>query len=1059
MPFVKHTLLGAALAALCAVPTPGEAAETRLNGHLFTLPAGFEIELVARAPLVDRPISLAMDDLGRLYVTDSSGSSDKGPTQYERKDHRVVRLEDTDGDGRFDKSLVFADRMMFPEGALFHGGSLYVAAPPQIWKLTDTDHDGVADRREVWFDGKTLTGCANDLHGPFLGRDGWIYWAKGAFAQQTYTLEGGKPFSTRAAHLFRARPDGTGIEPVMTGGMDNPVDIAFSAGGERFFSTTFFQNPAGGRRDGLIHAIYGGVYGKPHDVLDGHARTGELMPVLVHMGAAAPCGLATYDSVGMGDDWRGNLLACYFNLRKVVRHELLPEGATFRTRDTDLLASDHVDFHPTDVHEDADGSILIVDTGGWYKICCPTSQLAKADVLGAIYRIRRRGMARAADPRGLSIAWAQRTPVELTALLDDARPAVQQRAIAELGARGDAGVTALSRIVGRGEADRSRVQAVWALTRIEGEAARRAVRAAITRGSDDTRLAAIHSAALWRDRAAAPQLLSALGSTGAVARAAAEALGRMGDEKAVPRLLAAAEGVAQAPDGAARRVLEHSLTYALIEIGRPAAVRTALQRALPAAQREAVRQGVGTGSTQELQWRMVLIALDQMPGGELKPEEVLPLLASPRPGLKATATWIVEHRPEWGGALAGQLGKRLADESSNPAAMAELELLLTRLAPSPAVQDLLASSLVDDRLPDACRGLVLRAMGAAGLRETPPRWHAALLPMLATAKGELLRGAVATARALPPSKPSAAEMGTALTKVGRQMTAPAPVRLDALAAAPALDEVEGPLFHFLQSHLDPGSPLLSRAAAAQVLAKAKLSPGQLLELAARMKTVGPLEAPRLLPAFERSPSEPLGLILVAALKQSSGLRGLRADLLRPLLAKYPPRVREAAEGLVQALHTDAAAQAARLDALLAKWPVGDVRRGQVVYLSTKAACSACHAQGYLGGRLGPDLTNLGKVRTDRDLLESIIFPSASFVRSYESFSVATHEGEEVTGILRKDGPDEVVLATGPESEARIPRGKITGMRPGVVSLMPAGMDGILSTQELADLIAFLRAPR
>src|SRR5438046_1216143 len=206
----------------------------------LTGPPGFQVERAAGPPLVDRPIVADFDEQGRLYVAEWSGSNDKVEKQLQEKPHRILRLEDTDGDGRFDKRTVFADRMMFPEGTLWFDGSLYVAAPPSIWKLTDTDDDGVADRREEWFKGSTLTGCANDLHGPYLGPDGWIYWCKGAFAKQTYEVvgnslrvipDGAKPektWSTRASHIFRCRPDGSGLEVVMTGGMDNPVDVVFT---------------------------------------------------------------------------------------------------------------------------------------------------------------------------------------------------------------------------------------------------------------------------------------------------------------------------------------------------------------------------------------------------------------------------------------------------------------------------------------------------------------------------------------------------------------------------------------------------------------------------------------------------------------------------------------------------------------------------------------------------------------------------------------------------------------------------------------------------------------
>ncbi len=383
--------------------TTARAADVTVDGRAFKVPDGFVIERVAGPPLVDRPITADFDEQGRLYVTDSSGSNDPVQQQLAKKPHRIVRLEDTNGDGVFDKRTIFADKMMFPEGTMWLDGSLYVAAPPSIWKLTDTDNDGVADQRVEWFKGKTLTGCANDLHGPYRGPDGWIYWCKGAFAQQTYERPGKPPFVTRASHIFRCRPDGSGLEPVMTGGMDNPVDVVFTPGGERIFSTTFLQHPGNGRRDGLIHAVYGGIYGKVHDVIfdKQHKWTSpEVMPVLVHLGPAAACGLQRYESDSFGKDYVDNIFACCFNLHKVTRHILKPEGATFSTIDEDFVTAPDLDFHPTDVIEDADGSLLIVDTGGWYKLCCPTSQLPKPDVLGGIYRVRRKDGPVVADARG-----------------------------------------------------------------------------------------------------------------------------------------------------------------------------------------------------------------------------------------------------------------------------------------------------------------------------------------------------------------------------------------------------------------------------------------------------------------------------------------------------------------------------------------------------------------------------------------------------------------------------------------------------------------------------------
>src|SRR5207249_10871046 len=135
-------------------------------------------------------------------------------------------------------------------------------------------------------------------------------------------------------------------------------------------------------------------------------------------------------------DYQDNLFACLFNLHEVTRHVLEPSGATFKVHDSDFLVSSNPDFHPTDVLEDADGSLLVVDTGGWYKLCCPTSQLSKPDVLGAIYRVRRKGAPKVEDPRGLKLAWGKMKADELVKLFDDERPAVCNRAIEEFAKTG-----------------------------------------------------------------------------------------------------------------------------------------------------------------------------------------------------------------------------------------------------------------------------------------------------------------------------------------------------------------------------------------------------------------------------------------------------------------------------------------------------------------------------------------------------------------------------------------------------------------------------------------------
>jgi putative membrane-bound dehydrogenase-like protein len=1010
-------------------------AELRIGAPQFTLPDGFEIELVAGPPLVDRPIAAAFDEQGRLYVSDSSGSNAKTDQQLIDRPHRIVCLEDSDGDGRFDRSTVFADKLMFPEGVMWRDGSLYVGAPPSIWKLTDTDGDGVADQRVEWFQGKTLGGCANDIHGPYPGPDGLIYWCKGAFAEQTHKRSSRPAIKDRASHIFRCRSDGSDFDSVMAGGMDNPVDVAFTREGEAIFTSTFLDLSGDGKRDGLGHAVYGGVFPKVNDVVNDVIRTGDLLPVMTHFGPGAPCGFTRVESSALGEGYRDSFFACLFNLHKVTRHVLEPVGATFRTHDSDFLVSNNTDFHPTDVIEDADGSLLIIDTGGWYKLCCPTSQLAKPDVLGAIYRVRRKGAPRVDDPRGLKLEWSKLAAAELTALLSDARPAVIERATAQLAKQGESAVAALGTFAAKTAASSSRECALWALARISGGSARAAVRALLDDPDMSVRQTAAKIAGLWRDAQARDRLLAQVAVKDApphLRRAAAEALGRIGDGRAVPALLAAA---ADHPDD---RFFEHTLIFALIEIADPKATAEGLRETNISPMR-----------------RAALIALSEMGGAALPAGSVMPLLGSPDPVLKETALWIAGRHAEWGGELAGLFRQRLEDPALPEAERTELESLLAGMAREPAVQQMALLVLREGKA--AAQTTVLRVLARAELKVFPEEWIDGTSSLLSAKETALASAAVDAANHFVGHK-EGARLAPLLLAVARDASRSEALRLSALAALPAgAIPGEAALFDLLRAQLDRAKPAVTRTAAAAALARAKLDDAQRALLIDLLAQAGPLEFARLLPTFERALPEALGRRFLDALQAAPALAASQPQALRAVFAKLSPNLQPDADALLSRLNLDTAQQRARLDAIAADLPPGDVRRGQLIFNSAKTACTVCHAMGYLGGKLGPDLTSIGQVRNERDLLEAVVFPSASFVRSYEPMVVRMKNGTEFSGIVRGESADAITLAIGPGVNQSLSRPEIAEMRPGSTSLMPQGFDQMLTRQELSDLVTFLKA--
>ncbi len=996
------------------------------------VPPGFTVERVAGYPLVDHPMMGAFDERGRLFLAESAGRNLKFADLLKELPNRIRLLEGLD-DARPLKSTVFVDHLTFPMGVLWYDGALYTAAAPSLWRFRD--RAGVAVQRQALVSGFTSTGNGADIHGPFLGPDGWLYWTKGRHAHEIHRPDGTVLKGT-AARIFRCRPDGWDLETVCGGGMDDPVEIAFTPEGEPLATVDIFLSRPQ-RVDAIFFGIEGGVFPHAPNVLAEFKRTGDLLPAVAELGWVAPAGLMRYRGTAFGEAYRDNLFSAQFNTHKIQRHILERAGAGFRARSEDFLVSSDPDFHPTDVLEDADGSLLVIDTGGWFRIGCPTSQIAKPDIKGAIYRVRRQGARSIADPRGLAIPWEKQTGRELVALLDDPRFMVRDRAVQQLAHHPEA-VGDLQRAVASAPSVRTRRNAVWAATRLDTPAARAVARAALADRDVSVRIAAAHTVGLLRDAEAQARLEDlVIHDTPAVRRQAATALGRLGRAAAVPALL---RSLGRGSD----RFLEHALIYALIRIADRDATLAGLRDPNPAVRRAA------------------LIALDQMDGGRLTAAQVVPLLNTADPALRKTVLAILTARPAWGQEVVPLLGEWLRQDASTQERRVAIRDAVLAFSHNQAVQDLVAQALHREQTTTGMRRLLLEAMAQAPLDKLPPNWITELGRSLDCPEAAVVYQAVSTIR-------SARVSGFAdqLLRLARDRHRPANVRVAAFTAAcqgkgsgpTAAPPVDAALLEFLLGRLHKDLPPLDRLAAAEALGSARLEDSQLEKLAAVLPQAGSLELPRLLAAFENSRSATVGAKLVAALAHSPALPSLTPDLLHRTLHAYPATVRRAAEPLERQLRGDAAKEKARLTELAPVLSGGNAARGRKVFFGTRATCSACHTIAGEGGRVGPDLSKIGAIRTGRDLLEAIVFPSASFVRGYEPYVVTTNDGRLQTGILGRETPEAVYLITAERAEVRIPRSAIDTIERGRVSIMPQGLETQLSRQELADLIAYLQSLR
>jgi putative heme-binding domain-containing protein len=246
---------------------------------------------------------------------------------------------------------------------------------------------------------------------------------------------------------------------------------------------------------------------------------------------------------------------------------------------------------------------------------------------------------------------------------------------------------------------------------------------------------------------------------------------------------------------------------------------------------------------------------------------------------------------------------------------------------------------------------------------------------------------------------------------------------------------------------------MGRVEAARLLARSRLSAEQLRALAPVLAVTGPVELVELLKLGKKLDA-PTGRVWAESVARSPVFGALEESTIKSAFSSVPADIYE--KMLAPAVRSAAAANDAkkrRLESLAAEAGKGRSSEGRKVFESS--ACLACHKAGGLGRALGPDLSQIGRIRSPRDLLESIIFPNATIARDYETHIIETSDGQTHTGMIKSDTPQGLVLLDIAGQEKVVPHAQIVANSLMATSLMPAGLEQTFSEQQLLDLVAWL----